>query len=240
MRAIFSIVSLPSPTLQQPEKYSRDVVEFITLCLDKEPSSRAKSDTLITHPWIIDAQSKPMQEVLKDYNANMEKAISSGTADIAIMTNNSSANNGNSGKINSQEANSPKVIPQESKIESVSKSNESASVPEIVVIEASTKQIREHSPKSEKSSGRRKLRDKSSKKEMKKEYRKSMEVHSKNIVEKDKKLHKSESLDGKSKNEIKVNEVSKVYPVESSESRRHKRDKIDKIEKTTRSSIKKR
>lgn len=43
----------PSPTLKNPEKFSKEFVDFVTACLLKEPKSRPDAKTLLQSPYIL-------------------------------------------------------------------------------------------------------------------------------------------------------------------------------------------
>ena len=52
MRAIFMIPMKPAPTLKQPSKWSPDMVDFMSKCLQKASDQRSTAEELLTHPWI--------------------------------------------------------------------------------------------------------------------------------------------------------------------------------------------
>lgn len=64
MKAMFAIATQPPPTLKQPEKWSKEFNEFVSLCLQKNPQHRATCDQLLKHPFIKKA-CEP--EVFVDY-----------------------------------------------------------------------------------------------------------------------------------------------------------------------------
>ena len=40
MKALFNIISKPSPTLAEPGKWTEEFNEFVALCLEKDPVNR--------------------------------------------------------------------------------------------------------------------------------------------------------------------------------------------------------
>ena len=52
MRAMFKIPFNPPPTLQHPERWSKDFVDFISCCLNKNPTQRLSAMELLLHPFI--------------------------------------------------------------------------------------------------------------------------------------------------------------------------------------------
>ncbi|RLN92070.1 hypothetical protein BBJ28_00022554 [Nothophytophthora sp. Chile5] len=52
MRAIFLIPNRPPPELREPEQYSTEFRDFLTVCLKKNPQERASADDLLRHPFI--------------------------------------------------------------------------------------------------------------------------------------------------------------------------------------------
>ncbi|OCT59982.1 hypothetical protein XELAEV_18046001mg [Xenopus laevis] len=58
MRAIFMIPSNPPPTFRKPELWSKDFVDFINLCLVKNPELRSSATELLQHPFIKAAKGE--------------------------------------------------------------------------------------------------------------------------------------------------------------------------------------
>ena len=52
MRALFKISSAPPPTLANPSEWTACFAEWISLCLQKEPSERSDADALLAHGFI--------------------------------------------------------------------------------------------------------------------------------------------------------------------------------------------
>eukprot|EP00033_Pygsuia_biforma_P001912 GCRY01002133.1.p1 GENE.GCRY01002133.1~~GCRY01002133.1.p1 ORF type:complete len:368 (+),score=85.52 GCRY01002133.1:137-1240(+) len=55
MRAIFKIPMGPPPTLQDPTAVSQEFLEFLDMCLVKDPNERKTADELLAHPFLEDA-----------------------------------------------------------------------------------------------------------------------------------------------------------------------------------------
>jgi serine/threonine protein kinase len=58
MRAIFMIPSKPPPTLDDPSQWSKDFVDFVKVCLLKNPAERPDSTELTKHAFMKMAESK--------------------------------------------------------------------------------------------------------------------------------------------------------------------------------------
>ena len=75
MRAIFIISSRAAPTLKEPEKWSPELVDFLSCCLVKNCEQRSTASDLLKHPWLrktvkeIGSQGKGMP-VLRDLIMN--------------------------------------------------------------------------------------------------------------------------------------------------------------------------
>nr|UDP68763.1 HIPPO protein [Hydra vulgaris] len=59
MRAIFMIPTKPPPTFKHPEKWSKDMIDFVSKCLVKNPDDRLSATALLQHPFI--KNSKPVE-----------------------------------------------------------------------------------------------------------------------------------------------------------------------------------
>jgi len=57
-RVIFAIPRDPAPTLKNPSKHSPEFVDFITICLNKDPKLRPNSKQLLSHPFILRGAGK--------------------------------------------------------------------------------------------------------------------------------------------------------------------------------------
>ncbi|KAG8446834.1 hypothetical protein GDO86_014334 [Hymenochirus boettgeri] len=58
MRAIFMIPSNPPPTFRKPELWSKEFVDFINLCLVKNPEQRSSATELLQHPFVKTAKGE--------------------------------------------------------------------------------------------------------------------------------------------------------------------------------------
>eukprot|EP00299_Pterocystis_sp_00344_P013587 c6674_g1_i1.p1 GENE.c6674_g1_i1~~c6674_g1_i1.p1 ORF type:complete len:518 (+),score=90.94 c6674_g1_i1:34-1587(+) len=52
IRAMFMIPNSPPPSLENPSAWSSDLCEFLSMCLQKDPESRASSQALLEHPFL--------------------------------------------------------------------------------------------------------------------------------------------------------------------------------------------
>ncbi|XP_057309628.1 serine/threonine-protein kinase 3/4-like [Hydractinia symbiolongicarpus] len=59
MRAIFMIPTKPPPTFKNPDKWSKDMQDFVSTCLVKNPEERMSATLLLQHPFI--KSSKPVE-----------------------------------------------------------------------------------------------------------------------------------------------------------------------------------
>ncbi|KAI3638174.1 hypothetical protein MIR68_003785 [Amoeboaphelidium protococcarum] len=66
MRAMFKIPFLPPPTLHEPERWSKKMADFLSLCLVKDFAKRSSALDLLTHPWLnnFGKQKKSLQELV--------------------------------------------------------------------------------------------------------------------------------------------------------------------------------
>ena len=71
MRAIFMIPSKPPPSFRQPDEWSPDFIDFVSLCLMKNPEHRATASELMQHEFIKNANSP---EILIEIIKEAEKA----------------------------------------------------------------------------------------------------------------------------------------------------------------------
>lgn len=52
MRVLLRVTKAPPPTLSQSKRFSKDMSDFISKCLVKDPSKRASLDDLLDHPFL--------------------------------------------------------------------------------------------------------------------------------------------------------------------------------------------
>lgn len=56
MRAIFMIPTKPPPSFRQPDYWSREFTDFVSICLVKNPEERANASQLLQHTFIGNAK----------------------------------------------------------------------------------------------------------------------------------------------------------------------------------------
>ncbi|XP_055534041.1 serine/threonine-protein kinase 3 isoform X2 [Wyeomyia smithii] len=56
MRAIFMIPTKPPPSFRDPDIWSPEFIDFVSLCLVKNPEERATATDLLTHEFILNAK----------------------------------------------------------------------------------------------------------------------------------------------------------------------------------------
>lgn len=67
MRAIFMIPTKPPPSFREPDRWSPEFIDFVSLCLVKNPSDRADASFLLKHEFIRSALERPSDEnILRD------------------------------------------------------------------------------------------------------------------------------------------------------------------------------
>lgn len=57
LQVIFHIPKEPAPTLKEPQKWSKDFIAFLDLCLKKNPQERASAKELLCHPFVLQGSS---------------------------------------------------------------------------------------------------------------------------------------------------------------------------------------
>jgi len=57
MRAIFQIPNKPSPTLQEPDNWSKEFNDFIACCCQKDQKQRPTAKELLEHPFLTNVKS---------------------------------------------------------------------------------------------------------------------------------------------------------------------------------------
>ena len=63
MRAVFMIPTKPPPSFSQPDEWSPEFIDFVSLCLMKNPEHRATASELLQHEFIKNAKAP---EILMD------------------------------------------------------------------------------------------------------------------------------------------------------------------------------
>ncbi|XP_030748575.1 serine/threonine-protein kinase 3 [Sitophilus oryzae] len=57
MRAIFMIPTKPPPSFREPDRWSAEFIDFVSVCLVKNPEERATATDLLTHEFIGNAKT---------------------------------------------------------------------------------------------------------------------------------------------------------------------------------------
>jgi serine/threonine protein kinase len=57
LRALFLITTKGIPPLKKIEKWSNEMHDFLTRCLDKDAVTRPTADQLLKHPWLAKADT---------------------------------------------------------------------------------------------------------------------------------------------------------------------------------------
>lgn len=57
MRAIFMIPTKPPPSFREPDKWSAEFIDFVSVCLVKNPEERATATSLLNHVFIGNAKA---------------------------------------------------------------------------------------------------------------------------------------------------------------------------------------
>uniref|UniRef100_A0A1L8DKI6 non-specific serine/threonine protein kinase n=2 Tax=Nyssomyia neivai TaxID=330878 RepID=A0A1L8DKI6_9DIPT len=60
MRAIFMIPQRPPPSFREPDRWTTEFIEFVSMCLVKNPEERATATDLLQHEFIKNAKSRNM------------------------------------------------------------------------------------------------------------------------------------------------------------------------------------
>lgn len=70
MRVLFLIPKAKAPRLEADEGWSKEFVDFIECCLQKDPKDRATARDLLQHPFIVNAPStKHLQKLIERYQS---------------------------------------------------------------------------------------------------------------------------------------------------------------------------
>lgn len=56
MRAIFMIPTKPPPSFREPDQWSSEFIDFVSVCLVKNPEERATATNLLQHVFIVNAK----------------------------------------------------------------------------------------------------------------------------------------------------------------------------------------
>lgn len=71
MRAIFMIPTKPPPSFRDPNNWSSEFIDFVSMCLVKNPKNRTTATDLLSHPFIKNAKSV---NILRDLIAESTEA----------------------------------------------------------------------------------------------------------------------------------------------------------------------
>lgn len=74
MRAIFMIPSKPPPSFSKPDRWSPQLIDFVSRCLVKNPEERATASELLQHEFIKGAQPPEiLQAMIAEASETREK-----------------------------------------------------------------------------------------------------------------------------------------------------------------------
>lgn len=85
MRAAYLLANRPSPTVQDPSKWSPAFLDFISQCLQKDPTKRPSARELLRHDFFNDYDSRQSEEVISRLLQQYQKAR---TKKAALMAEN--------------------------------------------------------------------------------------------------------------------------------------------------------
>ncbi|CAL4137287.1 unnamed protein product, partial [Meganyctiphanes norvegica] len=66
MRAIFMIPTKPPPSFQNPDNWSPEFIDFVTMCLVKDPKERSTASMLLTHKFVSNSQRPGILKTMID------------------------------------------------------------------------------------------------------------------------------------------------------------------------------
>ncbi|KFB44978.1 serine/threonine-protein kinase 3 [Anopheles sinensis] len=103
MRAIFMIPTKPPPSFRDPDIWSPEFIDFVSLCLVKNPEERATATDLLTHEFIRNAKPCSIlsqmiaeaKEIRENQSYRHAAAISQ--ANKQLQNSNNNGNNGHDG-----------------------------------------------------------------------------------------------------------------------------------------------
>jgi serine/threonine protein kinase len=67
IRALFKIQSGDPPNVKDPRAWSKEMVQFISLCCNKDMDDRSSVAELLQLPWIQNAPSGTMKPMIKEF-----------------------------------------------------------------------------------------------------------------------------------------------------------------------------
>ena len=76
MRVCFRITKSNPPTVLEPNKWSKQFLDFLSKCLVKQPGGRATSKDLLSHPFISDATDlQPLRLLYHEVRADVQETL---------------------------------------------------------------------------------------------------------------------------------------------------------------------
>lgn len=87
MRAIFMIPSKPPPSFNKPDQWSSQFIDFVTLCLVKNPDERATASQLLQHEFIRNQARQPeiLADIIREAQDMREKLAENAVVSITSM-----------------------------------------------------------------------------------------------------------------------------------------------------------
>ena len=65
MSSVLKITAMPAPRLKSRSKWSKDLHNFLSCCLQKDPEQRSSSEDLLKHPFITSYENVSKEEWAK-------------------------------------------------------------------------------------------------------------------------------------------------------------------------------
>lgn len=86
LRVLLKIQKSDPPKLEQPSKWSRDFVDFVSKALIKDPEKRPTCEDLLRHPFISGTLSaKPIRDLLLEYKAEVvEEEVTDEDSEVRV------------------------------------------------------------------------------------------------------------------------------------------------------------
>lgn len=76
MRAIFMIPQKPPPSFRNPDKWTTEFIDFVSLCLVKNPEERASASDLLKHEFIKNAKPRSiLNDVIAEVHVIREELV---------------------------------------------------------------------------------------------------------------------------------------------------------------------
>lgn len=76
VRVLLKIQKGDPPKLDFPSRWSKEFSDFISLCLNKDPTKRPNADELMDHPFIVDATDvKPVRDLILEFKADIVEEV---------------------------------------------------------------------------------------------------------------------------------------------------------------------